>query len=110
MPHHAKSKYSTGTACATHTKCSKVMSGKSQARPNALTVKTTSPTAPHKARIGKAETSIVDGCFASDFEAVGLCCIRAVYLANDFQVSITLSGLSEMELMPSSASQCAKSG
>jgi len=33
-----------------------------------------------------------------------------VYLANIFQVSITLSGLSEMELMPSSANQWAKSG
>jgi hypothetical protein len=76
------------------------MSGKSQANPKALTVKTTNPTTPNHARIGKAETSIVDGCVASDSETVGRCCIRAVYLANDFQVSITLSGLSEMELMP----------
>jgi hypothetical protein len=86
------------------------MSGKTQASASELTVKTTSPTTPNKARIGKAETSIVVGCVASDSEAEGLCCIKAVYLANDFQVSITLSGLSEMELMPSSANQCAKSG
>ena len=76
------------------------MSGKSQANPNALIVKTNSPTTPNHARNGKAETAIVAGCVASDSEAEGLCCIKAVYLAKDFQVSITLSGLSEIELMP----------
>jgi len=85
------------------------MSGKSHASPKDPTVKATSPSTPNNARLGKAETSRV-GCDASDSEADGDCCTKAVYLANDFQVSITLSGLSEMELMPSSANQCAKSG
>ena len=103
MPHHASKKYSTGTACATHKKCSRVMSGKSQASPKDPTVKTTSPSTPNNARLGKTEASIA-GCGASDSEADGGCGIKAVYLANylanDFQVSITLSGLSEIELMP----------
>jgi hypothetical protein len=75
------------------------MSGNSQAKPNDPTVKTTSPTTPHIARFGKAATSGA-GCDASDAETDGGCCTKAIYLANDFQVSITLSGLSDMELMP----------
>jgi hypothetical protein len=79
------------------------MSGNSQANPKEPTVKTTSPTTPNTARLGKAVTSR-DGCGASDSETDGGCGIKAVYLANylanDFQVSITLSGLSEIELMP----------
>jgi hypothetical protein len=48
----------------------------------------------------KADTSIAGGSVASDSEAVWGGLVKAVYLASDFQVSITLSGLSEMELMP----------
>jgi hypothetical protein len=48
----------------------------------------------------KADTSIAGGSVASDSEAVWSGLVKAVYLASDFQVSITLSGLSEMELMP----------
>jgi len=97
-----------GTACATHKKCTIVASGKSQASPRDPAVKTTSPTEPQNDRAGKCVSSIVWG--ASGSEAVVGRCIKADYLANDFQVSITLSGLSEIELMPSSANQCAKSG
>jgi hypothetical protein len=100
MPHHASKKYSTGTACATHKKCSRVMSGKRQAKPKDPTVKTTSPTTPNNARLGKAATSMLAGCGASDSEADGDCCTKVAYLASDFQVSITLSGLSEIEVIP----------
>jgi hypothetical protein len=75
------------------------MSGKSHANPKDPTVKATSPTTPNSARLGKAEALRV-GCDTSDSEADGDCCTKAIYLANDFQVSITLSGLSEIELMP----------
>ncbi|GEM_PF-2318760 len=110
MPHHANTKYNTGTACATHTKCSKVMSGKCQANAKEPTVNKTSPTTPHTERRVKADASGGGGCEDSESEALKEDLIKAVYLANDFQVSITLSGLSEIELMPSSANQSAKSG
>jgi hypothetical protein len=47
-----------------------------------------------------AVTSIVAGCSASESEANGVGCTKVAYLANDFQVSITLSGLSEIEVIP----------
>jgi hypothetical protein len=80
MPHQANNKYSTGTACATHKKCSNVASGMSQATPKDPTVNTTNPTTPHNARLGKAVTSIVVGRGASDSEAVEGCGIKAVLL------------------------------
>ncbi|BDU55186.1 hypothetical protein LTEGF4_08670 [Limnohabitans sp. TEGF004] len=55
-------------------------SGKSQAMPKDPTVKTTSPAAPHNARLGKAVTSIVVGRGASESEAVEGCGIKAVLL------------------------------
>ncbi len=76
------------------------MSGKRQANAKEPTVKMTSPTTPNNDRLVKADTSIADGSVASDSEAVRGGLVKAVYLASDFQVSITLSGLSEMELMP----------
>ena len=76
-----------------------VMSGKSQAKTKAPTVKTISPTTPSNARLGKDVTS-TGGCGASESEADGGCCDKVAYLANDFQVSITLSGLSEIEVIP----------
>ena len=98
MPHHAKTKYSTGTICPTHKKCIRVALGNNQASPSEPTVNTSNPTTPHNDRAGKAMASIVVD--TSESEAVGGRCIKADYLANDFQVSITLSGLSEMEVMP----------
>ena len=76
------------------------MSGKRQANPKEPTVNETSPTTPNNDRLVKAVTSIAGGSVASDSEAVWGGLVKAVYLASDFQVSITLSGLSEMELMP----------
>lgn len=76
------------------------MSGKRQANPKEPTVNVTSPTTPNNDRLVKADTSIAGGSVASDSEAVWGGLVKAVYLASDFQVSITLSGLSEMELMP----------
>ena len=56
------------------------MSGKSQAKPKDPPVKAPSPATPNNARLGKTVTSIVDGCGASDSEAVEGCGIRAVLL------------------------------
>jgi hypothetical protein len=56
------------------------MSGKRHAKPKDPTVKATSPTTPNNARLGKAVTSIVVGCGASDSEAVEGCGIKAVLL------------------------------
>jgi hypothetical protein len=76
-----------------------VMSGKRHANPRAPNVKTTSHTTPNTARLGKAVT-LRAARGASESEADGGCCDKVAYLANDFQVSITLSGLSEIEVIP----------
>ena len=134
-PHHIKNKYTTGTTCVTSPKCINVLSGQCQAPHKAATVTTTKPIKPHLTRREscgeRAATETLSLC------GLGICGVSCVtpefyqlraalylriapeiqrapntdfYLASDFQVSITLSGLSEIELMPSSANQCAKSG